>query len=229
MRHLSHTHLLEKLPEDQVTLLRRFGSPFTFEAGATIFSPSPKPEFVFILESGLARIYRVGHGGNELTLGYIHPGEVFGELTAFDDEAPRESYAEATEACRVLRVTRGEFIKVLRSQPSMIFAVAAQVEGRFKRIEARVEDLVFRSARSRLARILIQLADDFGRELEASGAILIDARLTHADLATLVGSTRPTVSIALGELEDAGVVARNRGTFTILKPDALRAVADQQG
>lgn len=87
-------------------------------------------------------------------------------------------------------------------------------------------DLVFRSARSRLARILIQLADDFGRKQD--DGILVDLELTHVEVAKLTGTTRPTVSIALGELEDEGLGARDRGRFRILQPQALRSLAKEQ-
>lgn len=206
--------------------LRRAASGRTFPPGSTIFAPNKAPEGVFILESGLARIFRVGDSGHEFTLGFIHPGEVFGELSAFDGGSPRESFAEAVESCSVLRIPRGDFVKALRASSSVAFEVATQIGGRFRRIEARVEDLVFRSARSRLARILVQLSDDFGED--RGDGILIDVRLTHEELSKLVGSTRPTVSIAIGELEDGGLITRDHGRFLVLQPDGLRALASEQ-
>lgn len=71
-----------------------------------------------------------------------------------------------------------------------------------------VEDLVLRSARSRLARMMLELAEDFSKP-NGMGT-LIDLQLTHAELATLVGS------IALGEFEDEELITCNAGKIVIL-------------
>ncbi|NIM60933.1 MAG: helix-turn-helix domain-containing protein, partial [Acidobacteria bacterium] len=114
----------------------------------------------------------------------------------------------------------------IRSTPAVVFSVATQVEGRFKRLESRIEDLVFRSALARVAHILLQLADDFG---ETDGArTKIPIRLTHTELAKLVGTSRPTTSIAIGELEDDSLITRDDGRFVLLDRGALERVAERE-
>lgn len=88
----------------------------------------------------------------------------------------------------------------MQAKPSVMFSVAKQIEGRFKRIESRVE------------------AD--------KGRTIVGLQLTQPELATLVGASRPTVSIALGELEDEGLVARTDGHLVVADPRALRHTAD---
>ena len=48
--------------------------------------------------------------------------------------------------------------------------------------------------------------------------------LTHAELATLIGTSRPTVSIFLGQFEDEDIVMRSNGNLVILDPTALKAM-----
>ncbi len=50
-------------------------------------------------------------------------------------------------------------------------------------------------------------------------------KLTHADLAKLTGMSRPTASIALGELEDDSLVEQHAGVFEIINRDALQQIA----
>ena len=123
------------------------------------------------------RVFRISRGGEEITYGYVRPGEVFGELVAFSDK-PRESYAVAVEPSTVIKVEREAFTDAIRSRPSIVFSVAAQIEDRFKELESRVEDLVFRSARSRLARTILSLDKEFGQDDDQSP---IGIRLTHAE------------------------------------------------
>jgi CRP-like cAMP-binding protein len=90
---------------------------------------------------------------------------------------------------------------------------------RMKRVEARVEDLVFRSVRIRVARMLTELAESFGRP--DGDRVVIDIPLTQADLATLVGATRQTVNQALGELGREGLVERRCQRIVLPNVDAL--------
>ncbi len=170
------------------------------------------------------RMYRSSENGEEVTFGYIRAGEVFGEFVAYIDRA-RKSYAVAVEQCVVLILEREAFAAAMRSSTSIIITVAKQIEGRFHSIESRLEDLVFRDARSRVAGAIVKLADDFGQPEE--DRLVIQLRLTHAELATLVGTSRPTVSIALGELEDEDIIDRSRGRIVVVDSMRLRQAAQQ--
>lgn len=196
--HINSVDWLNELPSPSVDALRTGASISNFE-------PAVEPQDVFILETGLVRMYRSCARGEEVTFGYIQPGEVIGELAAFSSK-PRESFAIAVERSTAIKIQKQVFAEAIQSRSSIVFLVAAQIEDRFKQIESRVEDLVFRSARSRLAQVILQLAEDFGEKTGDRWVIAI--RLTHIELVTLVGASRPTVSIALGELEDDELITR---------------------
>lgn len=217
--HLNNIDWLRELPIDNARSLRAASAIFAVSPGKTVFEPMRDPDSVFILETGLVRMFRTSAHGEEVTFGYVRPGEVFGELAAFADK-PRESYAIAVEQSTVLKIERRAFAKAIKTCGPAAFSIAAQMGDRFKKIESRVEDLVFRSARSRLAHIILQLSEDFGTGTEER--LLIDMRLTHAELATLAGTSRPTVSIALGEFEDEELITRSEGKIIILNKGKLQ-------
>jgi CRP/FNR family transcriptional regulator, cyclic AMP receptor protein len=209
---------LRELGTTAIQLLQRSGFPKRYAIGELIFAPAASPESVYLLETGLARVYRVSEAGCETSFGYVAPGEVFGELPAFGDY-PRESFAQAVQASLVWRIAREPFQRLMASRPSLVLAIAQQMGERLKRVEARVEDLVFRSVRVRVARMLSELAEGFGRR--DGDRVVIDIPITQAELATLVGATRQTVNQALGELGKEGLVARRRQRIVLLQPDAL--------
>jgi len=220
--HLQNVNWLRELPAEVADGLREAASLERYPEGALVFKPTINPEHVYLLESGLVRIYRESNRGEQVTFGYVRPGEVFGECAVFQDK-PRESFAAAHEASVVLRLSRREFTVAIRSRADIMFAVAKQIEGRFKTVESRVEDLVFRNARSRLAHVILDLSQEFGQVKRDRTILAI--RLTHAELAKLIGSSRPTVSIALGELEDEGVLTREGQYVGISDYDALHRIA----
>lgn len=224
--HLTEIDWLAELPADSARKLHAAASVLTFDRGETVFKPVPEPAYVFILKSGLVRIYRANQHGKQVTLGYIQPGEVFGELAALTHK-PRESYAVAEEQSTVIKVERQVFVDAIQSRPSIVFSVAAEVGDRFKQIESRVEDLVFRSARSRVARIILQLAAEF--RTKAANHLRIGIRLSQSEIATLAGTSRPTVSIVLRDFEDEGLLSRAGGQILVKDREHLQEEADRIG
>jgi CRP/FNR family cyclic AMP-dependent transcriptional regulator len=219
--HLEKIDWLRDQPEAIGTRLRKAAEIKHYLRGTMIFEPRVDPAHVYLLESGLIRIYRESRQAEEFTFGFVRPGEVFGECAAFLN-SQRESYAVAVEPSDVMIIERQAFSAAIRESPSMFFSVANQIEGRFKDIESRIEDLVFRDARSRLANIILQLGEEFG--FQEGGHIVVPLRLTHAELATLIGTSRPTVSIFLGEFEDENIVTRSEGRLIVLDREKLKAL-----
>jgi CRP-like cAMP-binding protein len=207
------------LDPDERRLVERESSRLEFDRGETVFSPTPAPQSVYVLESGLVRIYRLDESGAETTFGYVAPGEVFGELTAFGAH-PRESFAGVCLPSVVRRFGRAAFERLVRARPDRMMAVTQQIAERLKRIESRLEHLVFDDVRSRLASILLELGHDFG---EARGTdVVIRLPLTQSELATLIGATRQTVNATLAEFRGEGLVEREDGRIVLRSADGLR-------
>jgi CRP-like cAMP-binding protein len=209
---------LARYGDSELEDLERKASKRRCARGETIFAPSANPQSVYLLHSGLARIYRLSENGGETSLGYVAPGEVFGELPAFGDY-PRESFAQAVLPSLVWKLPRECLRRVLAGRPSLAIQVTRQIGVRLKRIEDRVEDLALRDVRSRVARMLIELARDFGRS--ENGQRVIDIPLNQGELATLVGATRQTVNQTLREFAGEGLVGRENRHIVLYKPQEL--------
>ena len=220
--HLHGLDWLEELSDAETARVLRVSSSREHTRGETVFEPTKQPRSVYLLERGLVRIYRLSPQGDEATLGYVRPGEVFGELGAFSSQ-PRESFAQSVRPSHVLRVPREELRRILDDHPRIALCVTKQIGNRFKRIESRVESLVFRNLRSRVSHILLELAEDFGRD--EAGAQLIDLSLSQQDVATLVGATRQSVNLCLRELREAKLVHYRSRRFVLPDPAALRREA----
>jgi CRP/FNR family cyclic AMP-dependent transcriptional regulator len=191
-------------------------------AGVVVFSPDEKPESVFLLRHGLVRIFRVSKRGDELTLGYIGPQEVFGELSSFCG-FPRESHAIAMTPCRVCEIPQKLFQGLIDSYPGVALDVVSMISRRLKRLEGRLAGVVFRDAYERLCAIMIELAEDFGRP--DAGGILITVPLTQTEIASLIGSVRQTVNPLLRRLEEEKLLARRSGHFIVVDKHELERAA----
>lgn len=200
--------------------LRSVSSVATFGVGQMVFSPQSSPDELYLLEDGLVRIYRRAPDGAETAFGYVAPGEIFGEL-AFFEGYDRDSYAESVRPSRIWKIPRNAFAKLLDSRPQLALGMTQQIASRFKRMERRVENLVFRDARSRVAEILLELAEDFGQPA-GDGGVRIDIEFTQSELAALAGVTRQTANVHLRELEGEGLLERSGKLFTLRDRDGLQ-------
>lgn len=199
-------------------------TPKEFARGEIVFGPTSSARSVYLLEKGLVRIVRLSPEGAQVTLGYVRPGEVFGELQAISDQA-RESFAQAISPLLVWRMPIPELRRLIATIPHFGLHVAEQMAKRFKRVERRVEGLALHDLRTRICLILLELAEDFGRE--AGSELLIDFPLSQRDLATLVGASRQSVNACLRGLRDAQQIAYRGRRIALLDPAELRRQADR--
>lgn len=226
-RHADHWHLrkvnwLSTLPPDLAASVRRASNRREYAPRESIFHPVRAPRHVYLLEEGLVRIFRLSPAGDELTMGYVRPGEVFGEVSIITERA-RTSFAQAARHSTILEIPRDVFLKAIRSSRPL-YEITKRIGLRLIRCQSRAEDLVFCEVRARLARLLLRLAEDFGRRTDQGFAVGLP--LTGQEIATLIGATRQTVSPALRDLIRAGVVVRRNGELVIADRPALYEVAE---
>lgn len=192
-----------------------------FPEGVGIFEPGGSSDCVWLLERGLVSLQRVSADGDPVGLCLIRPGEVFGEESLFD--RPFLCFAETLVPSVVSRVPVRSFRSLLRQSPQDGWALAEQLQARTSRLMDRVEGLAVRDVRTRLACMLLDLAEALGD----TAPHVTDPRLpiSQTTLANLIGTTRQSVNALLGRFDDDGLVVRSRGEVRLLRMDALRAVA----
>lgn len=220
---LQRINWLAALRPSEAETLRRASTPSSYQPGEAVFAPTRHPEFVYLLEEGLVRIYRLSSQGGEYTLAYIHPGEVFGEVSVLA-ERPRDSFAVARRRSRILQMPREVFVKTLLANRSVLYEVTKKIGRLLKTCQSRSEDLVFRDAPGRLACLLLRLGEESGTR--SGDRISLGLRLTQDELAKLIGTTRQTVSAALQEMIGAGLIEREDRDLVLLDPPGLRRLAD---
>lgn len=191
-----------------------------------IFLPGDPAGVVYFLKTGRVKISRINEEGKEMTLAILEPGEVFGELELLEG-IPRDTVAEALDDASICVMQRPDFEEMLKRDPNTSLRLTKLIGLRLKKIENRIENLVFRDVPSRLAGLLLQLARELG--VEDGRGILLQVRLTHQELAGLIGSTRETVSATLGEFRRQGLVEIGQRKIVLRDTAGLTKTADRSG
>lgn len=173
---------------------------------------------MFLVRAGSARLARLQDSGGELTLDVAGPGDFIGEGAAFS-ETRRSGLAQALERLRVAPLAVSELHAALRRRPDWALALGRVVLERSRRLEERATLNALGDCRRRLIGVLLELAERFGQP--EPGGCRLDVRVTHEDLARLIGAARETVTPLLVELRRRGWIDYDRRRLVIRERDAL--------
>ncbi len=215
---LKRCELFEQLTPEQAEPLERRATMRGFRKGELIYVPGDPGRSVLVVAQGRVKIKSITTDGKESILAFIDEGELFGELGLFDG-GPREEFAEATLPTEILALDREDLLKVLDQRPDLVLRITKLMGLRRRRIEMRLRNLLFRTNRQRVAGLLLELLDAHGERNGQGWAIQIP--LSHQELAGLIGATRETVTLTLGQLQLDGLIKVKRRNITILDRDRL--------
>ncbi|MBV8750175.1 MAG: Crp/Fnr family transcriptional regulator [Candidatus Eremiobacteraeota bacterium] len=174
---------------------------FTLPRGARVFDQGDSNRVVYLIKRGRVRIARETEDGKDVTVALLGPGDLFGEETLFDAR-PRTTVAVVLEEVLLCSSRAEDLFALLLSDPAIAVNVAKILSERLDDAQAAMEDLAYAKVGDRIVHLYSKLASEHGVAVEDGTAV--DVRLTHADVASLVGSTRETVSAELAKLVDAG-------------------------
>ena len=220
--HLKNCDLFERLTPEQTERLETRAKVREFKRGSLIYLPSDLSDSVLLLGTGRVKIYHITGEGKQAVLALVDPGELFGELGLFEPRGtPREEFAEAMEASRVILISLEDMHWLMESHPEVSLGVTKLIGLRRKRVERRLKSLLFRSNRDRLVHLLLELAEKYGRPTVEG--VVLGIKLSHQDLASIIGSTRETVTVLLGELQHEGQLLIERRRIILTQFERLAA------
>ncbi len=177
-----------------------------------IFDQGDPSRTVYFVKRGAVRIARVTSEAKEVTVAVLGPGDIFGEESLFGS-GDRATVAIAIDSVLLCTVRADDLFKLIQSEPLLALNVAKILQERLADAAAQMEDIAYARVSDRLMHLFRRLADEHGTPVE--GGMRIETRLTHADLATLVGSTRETVSLEMSGLVRSGAIRLEGKQFVV--------------
>ncbi len=194
----------------------------TFRARQVVYLPGDRANGVHFVGSGRVKVSKVTRDGKELTLAYRGAGDFFGEACLLDG-APREEMVEAMEPCVTAEIERGTLDKLLGSSAPTAYQFARTLIVRRRDLENKVEQLIFKDVGAKLAELLLRLGVEHG--VENNRGIILALKITHQEMANLIGSTRETVSLTLSQFKRKGLIETEGRKVILANREGLRAMA----
>jgi CRP/FNR family transcriptional regulator len=202
---------------DLLAILRGMGiasADRVYQPGDAIYNEGEYGDALYVLISGVVKLFRPYSGSKEATLRLLKSWDIFGHL-AFAGEAKQRAYAEAVTECKVTKVPKIFIERAIRREPRAALKMMTLLELRLVQYEELVRCLLPRETEVRLANLLPILARKFGERGDDGRTVTIDLRLTHQDLAAMVASTRESVTKVLNEMRNRGIVGIEGGRITL--------------
>ena len=216
--YLKNCDLFRQLSPEQLTMLESRCRIRRCPRHSPIYLPADEADGVLLLAEGRVKLGSFTEEGKQTILAFIEPGEIFGELSLMGSQA-REEYAEAVEKSTVVLIPNDAIQQLLSQNPTVSLGVTKLFGLRRKRVERRLKYLLFRSNRQRLIHLLLELAEQYGKRVPDGVELRI--KLSHQDLASIIGSTRETVTVVLGELQQEGRLRLGRRKILLTEMSQL--------
>lgn len=207
---LADVSLFQDFSAEDLKTLEAHAKIRQFKKNTVVINVGDETDSMYVILRGRVRIFLDDEQGNELTILILGPGGSFGELALLSGD-PRTASVMTTEETQLLIISKHQLMEYITANPAISFRI---IESLIKRIQTMTEDissLALLDVYGRVARVLqTHSKEENGR--------LITERLTHQEIANMVGASREMVSRILKDLRSGGYVSTDDKRIILEKP-----------
>ena len=190
--------LFAEMTDSDLQELKEYCHIKKFLKGTVLFEEGDEGQELFIIIKGLLKISILNEDGREFTLIINRPYDCLGEIALLDG-SPRSAGATALEDLEMLSIHRDDFERYLNDHPKFRNSIIKLLCWRLRNLTNEVTDFAFLNVYYRLSKKILELAETFGTSEE--GGIKINRKITHQELANMVGTSREMITKILNEMK----------------------------
>jgi CRP-like cAMP-binding protein len=211
---LARTVLFDGLDEHELARLAGIAREVALAPNDVLFDQGDESDGLYVVASGILRIYLTAADGREATINLLEDGEVIGEI-AIIDGLPRSAGVAALTEAKLIFIPREPFLALLETSPKLGRQIILMLCERLRAANDQVDQAIFHDLRHRLLVLLRQLAVIHGRvEKDVS---IVDLDLTQGALAQMLGASREAVNKQLRALAKEGRLRMDGPNIEIFK------------
>jgi CRP/FNR family transcriptional regulator len=217
---IAETILFSGLNEKELERVGKVALEKDFAKGQSVFVEGEEGTGFYIVSRGLVKIYKISMDGKEQILHIMGPGDPFGEVPVFSGQR-FPANAETLTDSDLLFFPRHDFVDLIAHYPSLAMNMLSVLSARLRQFTIQIENLTLREVPARLAAYLIYVAD---RDKQAK-AVTLD--ISKGQLASLLGTVPETLSRALTNMKNNGLIQTQGNTIVLLKRNELEELAER--
>lgn len=196
----------------------------SYPKGSLIFLEGSFGEEIYFILSGSVSVFTLNKT-KKVVLSTLGEGDYFGEMALINPEAGRSTAAEALTAVRVYTLKKQDFLTLFGQDRNLLQHLLVCTMDRLSKANRQIYDLTFLSVRARIMKRLLAL----GRQASLpDGRAPVPVRITHQQLADMVGAVRETVSKIVHELQEEGLIALRHRMIYLNDPALLEARLEEE-
>ena len=215
---LGRSVLFNGLNADDLRRLAGIARAVSLPEGAALFEQGEESEGLYIISSGIVRIYLTAEDGREATINLLEAGEVIGEIAILDG-LPRSAGAAALTDTTLVFIPNAPFCEMIDTSPKLNRQVILMLCERLRAANGLVDQAIFHDLRHRLVMLLRQIALIHGRVEKDMATVDLD--LTQGMLAQMLGASREAVNKQLKALAKEGRIAMDGRHIQVFKHPRL--------
>lgn len=195
------------LSEADLMVMGSHGIARSYPKNTIIVTEGDTTDSLYIILEGRVKAFVSDGEGHDMVLSTQGPGEYFGEMAL--DEGPRSASIMTLEPSRFLVVRKDDLRDFVMKNPAFALSLIEKLIHRVRSLTASVKSLALMDVYGRVARLLLELAEDTGDKLT------IPQRLTQQEIASRIGASREMVSRILKDLSSGGYLTQSRAGIVL--------------
>jgi CRP-like cAMP-binding protein len=209
---LGYVPVFQRLTADERRMFAALVREQRVPRGALIVRQGDPGDALYVVRAGQVKVTVIGEDGREVILGTLGATAHFGELALLDGR-PRSAHVLAMEATTLYVLRREDFRRQVEQMPRVAWALLEELSRRLREADQKITGLVLLDVPGRVARLLLDRA--------TGEPAVVERAPTHETIAQMIGASRETVSRAMKELQDLGLVRAERRTVHLLDREGL--------
>ena len=175
---------------------------------------------VFLIEKGKVKLGYYTENGGEVVKAILCKGELFGEKAILGEEKRNEFAQSIDNNTTICPIGVNTLHDLMRDNQTFTLKIYKFISFRIRKLERRLQILLFKDAKTRLLDFLDELCEDYGVCCEKTGKLKAAHPYTQKDIANLIGTSRPTLNLVMNELKEEGIIDFKGKEILFLKKTA---------
>ncbi len=205
---LENVSLFAAIPAHYLVQLEKLSVLRKYPKNTVLVTEGDESTHLYILRKGTASAYLNNEDGRQVNLNYMHEGDYFGELSLLDGKPRSASVITVTE-CEIVLISKTSFHELLHVHPEFAMLMLTELTRRIRELTDSVKDMALLDVYGRVSSALEKLSDDKKR--------IHSPKITHQDIANMVGSSREMVSRIMKQLLIGEYIEQCSGYIEIKK------------
>ncbi len=222
LRSLKHVPLFAGLNERELKEIRAVAALIQVAKGQILFSDCEESNGLYVLLSGKVKLYKVSPEGKEQIIHVISPPDTFAEASIFL-KGSHPFYAETLSDCQLLFFPKRDFLRSMKKNSRLSANMTVALSQYVKRYASLIDDLSLKEVPSRIAKYLLDLS--LRQTKGARSTDEVELALGRAQLASMLGTVRETLSKNLARMKAKGIIDVKRNRILVLNRETLEKLA----